>query len=435
MTARLPGIAPVSTLAENHFGQMLAKVLSPARPLQSEEFLRGRTEQLTGIKQALYQPGRHVLIHGFRGVGKSSLAQTAAYGLSSGSDADPIVIGCDSKSTFGSVIRDVFNEAISQNPLVEKKVSEYGIGFASFGVSLGNTTTVQEGPPGEPGSLNEAVRLVQFLCREYAESPVIVIDEFDQIDSISEQEYFTAFIKQISDKHVPAKFIFCGLGESVDAIMSGHGSADRYFHTVGLGQLPWEARYEIVEHAAQSLGIDIDQTTTIRIARISDGFPHYVHFISEKLFWRVYASQNDGKVTGQLFEEAMSDAADAMEMRLKGPYETATQKYKDEYKYILWAAADGHELRKRSSDIYSSYIRIMKDFNEVPLDRSKFNQRINRLKKPNHGCILSGNRQGWYEYTEKVIRGFVRLKAEQSKVLLEADHPIMTRRLLSTLLT
>lgn len=79
---------PVISLPEADFGALLGKVLSPSQPLQSEEFLRGREKQLNGIKKALYQPGRHVLIHGFRGVGKSSLAQTTAYGLSVA--ADPI---------------------------------------------------------------------------------------------------------------------------------------------------------------------------------------------------------------------------------------------------------------------------------------------------------------------------------------------------------
>jgi MoxR-like ATPase len=72
-------------------------VLSPSRPLQSEEFLRGRHDQLVEIKKALYQPGRHILIHGLRGVGKSSLAQTAAFSLAQG--GDPIIIGCDRHST------------------------------------------------------------------------------------------------------------------------------------------------------------------------------------------------------------------------------------------------------------------------------------------------------------------------------------------------
>jgi uncharacterized protein len=113
---------------------------------------------------------------------------------------------------------------------------------------------------------------------------------------------------------------------------------------------------------------------------------------------------------------------------LRGPYETATQKYHGDYEEVLWAAADGHELLKRSSAIYDSYLRIMGSRKKDPLDRQHFNGRINSLKQPSHACILTGTRQGWYEFTEKVVRGYVRLRAEQQDVVLEADHPAAPRR-------
>lgn len=210
--------------------------------------------------------------------------------------------------------------------------------------------------------------------------------------------------------------------------MAAHGSADRYFHTVSLGQLPWEARFEIVTYAAEQLGIEIDDNTLYRIARISDGFPYFVHFVSEKLFWRVYEARNDGQVTGELFGSAMSDAAAGMEMRLKQPYETATRKYSNDCEYILWAAADSHELSRRSTDIFKSYLRLTNGRLETPLDRTRLNQRLNAIKRPSHGSILTGTRQGWYEFTEKMIRGYVRLRAEQVGLVLEADHPAIPRR-------
>lgn len=432
MATQLFDSRPVLSQPQHEFGVLLGKVLSPSRPLQSEEFLRGREEQLLGIKKALYQPGRHVLIHGFRGVGKSSLAQTSAFSLST--QADPLIISCDKNSTIGSIVKDIFEEAARVNPKIEKKVKEFSTGLANLGLSFGAKVTVTEGSASTPSSVNESVRYMQFLCDTYAENPVVVIDEFDQLNNKAEQENFANFVKQVSDKHISVRFIVCGIGDSIDALMSAHGSADRYFYTVSLQQIAWEARYDIVTEAARSLGIEIDENTLIRIARISDGFPHYVHFISEKLFWRVYEAKNGGKVTGDLFLDAMTDASREMDMKLRGPYEIATQKYSDDYECVLWAAADGHEFKRRSVSIYESYVRIMEDLSakgQTPraLPRDKFNQRINSLKRPSHACILTGSRQGWYEFTEKVVRGYVRLRAEQRGVILEVDHPAVKRRI------
>ena len=422
---KLESLRAVINRTQQDFGKALSKVLSPAQPLQSEEFLKGRADQLHGIEKALYAPGRHVLIHGMRGVGKSSLAQTAAFKIAKG--YDPIIVRCDPQSTFKSIIKDICDEALGKDPRIaeEIKTSEAGAGLSwsilnlMGKVSLGKT----EREIDEPLSVNDAVRAIQFLCQKIGGKPVFVVDEFDLIPSVEVQRDFANLVKQVSDKHVGACFIFCGIADSAEALMAAHASADRYFHAVDLGKLPWDARIQIVETAAETLGIQIDKTTVYRIAMICDGFPYYVHFISEKLFWRVFEADNGGEVTPELFALAMEDAASAMDMKLRGPYEKATQKYDDTYSAILFAVADGHELKKRSADIYTVYLRIMKDLDEKPFTREKYNNRMNRLKSEAHGCILTANRQGWYEFTEKMIRGFVRLKAEQLKVRLSPDHP------------
>jgi Cdc6-like AAA superfamily ATPase len=427
MTQELIGLRPVITQREPDFGKLLDMVLSPSRPLQSEEFLRGRAEQLDGIRKALYAGGRHVLIHGFRGVGKSSLAQTAAFSLSTKSD--PILLGCDQSNGFTSIIRDLIEEVAGRRPGLEKVIREGSLGFNLGGFLGTGKITEQEGVAPPPSSVNEAVRVVALLADKIEGDLVVVIDEFDQVKDQQEQENFANFVKQVSDKHIPARFIFCGIGDSVDALMSAHGSADRYFHTVSLDRLPYDARLEIIAGAADRLGVEIDDTTQYRIAKISDGFPHYVHLISEKLFWRVFEAENGGKVTGELFEKAMSDASDAMEMKLKQPYETATRKYTNDYETVLFAVADGHELQRRSTDIYQSYQRIMTRLGKSPLPRDKFNNRMNNLKQSSYAGILTANRAGWYEFAEKVVRGYARLRAEQAGVDLEIDHPAAKRRL------
>ena len=52
MATMIQGLRPVVSLQERDFGILLGKVLSASRAIQSEEYLRGREEQLAGIKQA-----------------------------------------------------------------------------------------------------------------------------------------------------------------------------------------------------------------------------------------------------------------------------------------------------------------------------------------------------------------------------------------------
>ena len=99
--------------------------------------------------------------------------------------------------------------------------------------------------------------------------------------------------KEIGDRKMPIRLIFCGIGESIESFFAAHESAYRQFHTVKLDRLDWEPRFEIIMSAAAALGISVDETTKMRIARVSDGFPHFVHLICEKLFWTVYEAPAD----------------------------------------------------------------------------------------------------------------------------------------------
>lgn len=60
------------------FIEKLKTVLFTAQPVRSIEHLYGRNNELNRINKALVMPGRHIFIYGDRGVGKSSLAATAA---------------------------------------------------------------------------------------------------------------------------------------------------------------------------------------------------------------------------------------------------------------------------------------------------------------------------------------------------------------------
>ena len=110
------------------------------------------------------------------------------------------------------------------------------------------------------------------------------------------------------------------------------------FIQVKLERLAWEPRFEMIMTAAVALEITVDETTKIRIARVSDGFPHFIHLVCEKLFWAVYEDKNM-HATPDHFEIAINSAVSVSEPHLKTPYEKATQNYSNDCEPILWAVA------------------------------------------------------------------------------------------------
>lgn len=406
------------------FEHALTTKLSPTTPIRSPEFLRGREKRLEDIRRSLVQPGRHIFIYGDRGVGKTSLAQTAAYEHQS-SDHDPIILACDPSSSFYRMAQDIGSALLNSDPLVTKQVTQ-GKASATVGhLSVEMQNTIEKGRVPTVTSMNEASALVEFLSRQHSKQPVVVIDEFERITNPDERSLFADFIKQLGDRSIPIRLIFCGVGSALDELLGAHHSCYRYLTTVELDRLGYTPRLEIIDGALSAFSLSVDETTKTRIATISDGFPHYVHLLTEKLLWAVFEDPEAVSCTSvKHYTQAVKSASEDIQAHLKALYEKATKKYTNTYEEILWAVADHHEIKRRSTDIFDSYLRICTSKHVDPLTRGQFNQRMSSLKTPGFGPALKGSRQGWYEFQENILRGYVRLRAEEQGVPLDTEHPL-----------
>ena len=413
-------------VARDVFEQRLKECLSPTQPIRTAQFLRGREQKLEEIRRALVAPGRQIFIHGDRGVGKTSLAQTAAYEHQSASNS-PVLLTCDPASNFYRIVQDMGARLLGADPMVQKTISQTkgNISFKSL-LSIEMMKSVELGRIPDVRSINEAVGLIDFLARHHSNSPVVVVDEFERISEASDRMLFADLIKQLGDQSVPIRLLFCGIGSSMDELLDAHHSCYRYLTSVALERLDHNARLAIIAGACAPFDLSIDDTTRYRISIISDGFPHYVHLVMEKLLWEVLMdTETVSQVSARHYTAAIRAAVQDIEPHLRAMYEQAIRKYNDDYEEVLWAVADNHQLTRRSADVFESYQRIMKRRERNPLPRDRFNQRMNSLKGASFGAILKANRQGWYAFTENVVRGYVRLRAEEKGLELDADHPLL----------
>lgn len=114
------------------FEQTLRRTLSPTTPIRAPSQLRGREKLLEDIRRSLVQPGRHIFIHGDRGVGKTSLAQTVALEQQS-SERMLVFLGCDNASTFYRIARNLAQKLIpGDDPTVSKVVRSGKVGIGSL---------------------------------------------------------------------------------------------------------------------------------------------------------------------------------------------------------------------------------------------------------------------------------------------------------------
>ena len=285
----------------------------------------------------------HIFIHGERGIGKTSIALTAAKSFLR---ADPPWVGCDENSTFEGIVGDVCGAYSTRSTLRRSREKS---GTAGFNVGLfkpkGRSAAAgQFVIPDKLTSVNHAANLVKESAHTRAPSePIIIIDEIDSIELQEVKGKVAELIKAMHDMRLPLKLVMCGIGKTLDEIIGSHLSASRAITPFELPPISYDARWAIVTNAAEKIGFEVDRDFLIRISQISDGFPYYVHLIAENLFWEVFDHQGKGtKATSDDFHKAIGRAIERAESPLREAYNFAIQKTTNsqDYEEALWAVAE-----------------------------------------------------------------------------------------------
>lgn len=400
------------------------KFLTPSKEISDRSRLIGRERQLKNIERELYSPGRHIFIFGERGVGKTSLAQTSANSITS-EVGKKIYLPCGSETTFSEIITTILEDIQSPSQAAFRKRSFSGslpTGFGTLGASIGeapneNIQTIS--------SITGAVRLLGQAARNINGPLVVVIDEIDRM-ATSERTKFAELIKNASTEAENIHFILCGIGANVEELIGEHLSSARMIEPVEVPRLTPGQIIEIITNATEDIDFEVHREFLIRISVVSDGFPHFAHLIGSCLLWSVHDDPNEVKnCHSQHFKEALKSAIQKTESSLQLAYQKATEKTrrKDDYEEALWALADKVETRRQVASVYNeSYIRINRIRGVAPtLSREEFNRRLHPLTKESHANVLVSHGSGYFSFRENIMRGYVRLRAEQQGVRLVDD--------------
>ncbi len=384
----------------------------------SIENLVGRTEELDRIEKALFAQGRNIFIYGERGVGKSSLAATAANQWQS-ADAEYIDISCSPDSTITSLVASIASQAVNARWTANPKTTEQTtVDLKWLTYSVANeisTTDFSEKIKG----LSDAIEVLREVAAIHSEIPVVVVDKVDRIKNEKEIELLADLLKQLGDKRIELKFIFTGVGATLNEILGSHRSAIRQLETIELPRLSWDARWDIAVHALNAFDIEIPRDIYIRLAAVSDGYPYYVHLIVEKLLWILFEKPELATaVTWDDYYSALDKAILGIAAELARPYELAVNQRSQDYEEVLWSTSADEWQGAYLSDFYIQYVNIMSQIeNKNPLPYEKYTSRVRNLLKPEYGEIIrKGHKQGYYHYREKMLRGYIRMQAEANRI-------------------
>lgn len=232
---------------EEQFRKILAKLIVPGIPIEDAHSLQGRETKLREISRALNSRGMHCFIHGERGIGKTSLAVTAAKAFL-GTAAYPPYIGCDEEASFDHLVRDICRSFLKVGVIQRQtdvvQTGSLNLAFLKYEMKDSGGSWVI---PDKVETINEAADMIGEAAHlSDLQSPLVVIDEFERIKDEQVKRRFSDLIKRVHDKQINVRFMFCGIGKSLDDLTAGHLSSNRPLHPVQLDQISHDARWRIV---------------------------------------------------------------------------------------------------------------------------------------------------------------------------------------------
>jgi len=244
----------------------VGKIFTPAVPVSESDLFAGRLSEIRRIVDAVNQRGQHAAIFGYRGVGKTSLANIISSKLTANVPVVAPHVNCDSLDTFTSLWKKVLSDIDLQQ---KRKLP--GFQLEMF-VETKNAADVL----GDSVSPDDIRRLFTFLGEDKV--LIVIFDEFDRMDSVARRAVADT-IKTLSDHAVPVTVIIVGVAETVDDLISEHESIERALVQVEMPRMSRPELTEILTRGTKRLSMSITDEAAGFIATLSHGLPHYTHLL------------------------------------------------------------------------------------------------------------------------------------------------------------
>ena len=411
--------------------QALAARLSPNGPIRTSELLKGRDAKLADLVRELtyFQP--IPFIFGDRGVGKTSLARTAAQ-LVTASDREHVYVALADGVRLLSVLRDV-SDGLLRIALRNKDIKTV---LARTEVTAGLSPSVKmmfeaKIPQVEDfADVTDAVRVIRDLDAVLtdAQRTVVVVDELEVLHP-DDRSALAYLVKQIGDQNVRTKFVLVGIAENVSQLLGAHLSAKRYIKEVSLDPLLPQVLMDIVSEAAAAVDVEVDQDVLFRIAIIGNGYPHFAHLMGKALLVEAVV-QKATSVTPEIFERGVNQAVQDSIEELRAVYNAATRRGDDVYKHLVWALADKDVVDVRIDEWIESYrVLTQQKLSAKPpvVEESVLRNAIGRLSRTDYGAIVTNMPKSYgsaeiihryKRFAETLMRGHVRLQAAKERIFL-----------------
>ncbi|MGH2694306.1 MAG: AAA family ATPase [Actinomycetota bacterium] len=387
----------------------IGRAFSPAAPVSNRDLFAGRTDQMRQLIDVAYEIGRHAVLYGERGVGKTSLASIMKL-IHEGQEKTDLAVrvNCDGSDSYDTIWRKAFNE-------ISITSEQQEAGFR--GESRRSAVPLGKLVPSDKLAPNDIRRVLEPISR--SKHTVIFIDEFDRVRGSKVKAMFADTIKMFSDQLLPATIVLVGVADNVGELIAEHHSVERALLQIHMPRMSRDELAEIVERGLASVDMNIQDEGLGRITQLSQGLPHYAHLLGQASARQAVADQRLNvslfdveAAIPQVIKDAHQSIVDLHQRAIHSTRETL-------YPEVLLAAAlaKGDDLGFfAAADVRAPLTAIM----GKPYDIPAFSRHLNALSEEERGSVLQKRgqqRKFRFRFTNPLLQPYVVMRGLEKGLL------------------
>jgi Cdc6-like AAA superfamily ATPase len=397
-----------------------SQLFTPSRPVSEQDLFAGRSAEIRKMLEATAESGKHVVLFGERGVGKTSLAKVFS-GMFPRTNRHIYAVReqIDKTDTFSSIWKKVFKDI-----LVERERE-------------GDTTVVPLSQFYENSTLlnpDDVRRELEFVFRE-VQIPIIVLDEYDNKSDEKINEQMADLIKSLSDFAVNVTIVVVGIADNLNDLVGEHRSLQRCIEQVPMPRMEPNDLRLVIDKRIARLGMKMHPDALWKIVNLSRGLPAYVHMLG------LYSVQSAARRRSTTVTE--NDVSDA----IKKSIEKSQESIQDSYELAVHSNKPGNLYRQvllscalATTDDRGSFSPLavcapMSEMLTKDVPISAFQQHLKSFVTQERGNILTrkGRERAYrFRFTDPMMQPYVIMKGiEQGLVSPRAyevlSYPAQTR--------
>lgn len=390
-----------------HAGQLF----TPASPMKAAELFAGRKPQIDQLLEAVVERGRHAILYGEPGVGKTSTANILQYFIPNTPHKTyyirhPVV----SSDTYSSIWIEIFRKM--HVTFVEDGQSK------SIPLSDLYSNGVTQ---------NDVLRELSYFGESAI--PIIVIDEYQQFKDEQGAGYLSETIKGVSDDGVNATIIVVGVGDNVPELVKGHKSITRCSEEILMPRMNSDEMQRLLQIRVSQLGMRMEPDSCWKIIGLAKGLPSFAHALGKS---SVYAAidRQSSVITEKDVDFGIAATVASSKQSLKSTYEEATNSNQERatFRQLITACA----LTKTDASGWFTPKDVEIPFtNIIGLHRrvDHFNANLKDFASPKRGNILQmkgEERAHRFRFTDSAMQPYVLMKGIEARFIDEKAMAILS---------